>query len=201
MPPAELARLLDRSRSGDLDAFTALVVYFQGPLSRYLLHLVGDRELAADLTQDTFVELFESLGRVEVRAVQAWLYQAATHNALSALRRQRRFRWLPLDWLRSRIAAGPALDMVAVERQAVRTALAALPPAQATCLLLHEVAGLPCAAIAAQQGITLAAAKHRLARGRRAFIVAYEEQSLGGRQPLADGDPCPPVGEDTSYVP
>jgi RNA polymerase sigma-70 factor (ECF subfamily) len=191
MTAEEQARLLERSRGGDVAAFTALVEHFQGPLSRYLLHLVGDRDLAADLTQDTLIELYESLGRVEVRAVQAWLYRAATNNALSALRRRRRFRWLPFDWLRDQAAAA-APEGETVERQAVRAALLTLPSDQATCLLLHESAGLSCAEIATQQAISLDAAKQRLARGRRAFIAAYTAQS-----PQV-GRPAPAIGEEGS---
>lgn len=175
MQPEDLAALLARSRTGDIEAFSQIVGHFQGPLSRYLRHIVGDPELAADLTQDTMLELFESLGRVEVRQVRGWLYRAATHNALSALRRQRRFRWLPFDGLREQATTDPPVEVAVIERQQVRAALRRLPEAQAVCLLLHESGGLRCAEIAEQQGISLDAAKQRLARARRAFIAAYEE--------------------------
>jgi RNA polymerase sigma-70 factor (ECF subfamily) len=181
MEQEDLAALLARSRAGDIEAFSRIVGHFQGPLSRYLRHIVGDPELAADLTQDTMLELFESLGRVEVRQVRGWLYRAATHNALSALRRRRRFQWLPFDGLHEHATSDPPLEASVIERQQVRAALRSLPEAQATCLLLHEAGGLRCAEIAEQQGISLAAAKQRLARARRAFIAAYEE--AGGATP------------------
>ena len=186
----ELTVLMARSRGGDLDAFSQIVAHFQVPLSRYLWRIVDDAELAADLTQDTMLELFESLGRVEVRQVRAWLYQAATNNALSALRRRRRFAWLPLDWLRGRESQGAALETTVVERQMVRQALAKLPEAQAICLLLHDAGGLKCAEIAAHQGISLDAAKQRLARARRAFIAAYQDhQQARGLRPAPDLEP------------
>ena len=175
MEQEDLAALLARSRAGDIEAFTQIVSHFQGPISRYLRHIVGDPELAADLTQDTMLELFESLGRVEVRQVRGWLYRAATHNALSALRRQRRFQWLPFDGLREHATADPPVEVTVIERQQVRAALRRLPEAQAACLLLHEAGGFKCAEIAEQQGISLDATKQRLARARRAFIAAYEE--------------------------
>ncbi len=186
MQQEDLAALLVRSRAGDIEAFSQIVGTFQGPLSRYLRHIVGDPELAADLTQDTMLELFESLGRVEVRQVRAWLYRAATHNALSALRRQRRFQWLPFDLLREQATADPSVETTVIERQQVRAALRRLPEAQATCLLLHDAGGLKCAEIAEQQGISLDAAKQRLARARRAFIAAYED---AGRIAPAPGEP------------
>lgn len=185
MQQEDLAALLVRSRAGDIEAFSQIVGTFQGPLSRYLRHIVGDPELAADLTQDTMLELFESLKRVEVRQVRAWLYRAATHNALSALRRQRRFQWLPFDLLREQATTDPPVETAVIERQQVRAALRHLPEAQVTCLLLHDAAGLKCAEIAEQQGISLDAAKQRLARARRAFIAAYEE---AGRVTPAPGE-------------
>jgi RNA polymerase sigma-70 factor (ECF subfamily) len=182
MQDDSLAILLARSLSGDPEAFCSIVVRLQGPLSRYIVHIVGDAELAADLTQDTFLELYESLGRVDVRQLQSWLYRAATNNALSALRRRRRFEWLPLDWLRNHAAPSTPLDVAAGERLAVRAALGTLPREQAACLLLHDAAGLTCLEIAEQQGISLAAAKQRLARGRRAFLAAYTRTEPGGAQ-------------------
>jgi RNA polymerase sigma-70 factor (ECF subfamily) len=177
MQGEELQALLLRSQAGDLEAFSRIVEYFQKPLSRYLLHIVGDTALAEDLTQDTFIELFESLERVEagqIRQVQAWLYRAATNNALSALRRRRRFSWLPLSWFHGRAADGASVESQVVERDLVRRALTTLPVHHATCLLLHDGAGLTCSEVAELQGIRLEAAKQRLARARRGFIAAYK---------------------------
>ncbi len=186
MQPEELRALMAQSRAGDLEAFTTIVAYFQGPLSRYLLHVVGDTSLAEDLTQDTFIELFESLPRAsdraeagQLRSVQAWLYRAATNNALSAMRRRRRFTWLPLTWLRDRETGGSSTEASAIERELVREAIANLPGEQAACLLMHDSAGFRCAEIAEQQGITLDAAKQRLSRARRAFIKAYKGAGCG----------------------
>lgn len=174
----ELQTLMACSRSGDLEAFSRIVFHFQGPLSRYLLHVVGEQSLAEDLTQDSFLELFESLQRpdLEVRQVQAWLYRAATNNALSAIRRRNRFAWIPLTWLRGSAAHATHSEESAIERQMVREALATLPHAHASCLLMHDSAGMKCAEIAEQQGLTLGGAKQRLARARRAFIKAYKDR-------------------------
>lgn len=179
MSNEELQTLMACSRGGDLEAFSRIVFHFQGPLSRYLLHVVGEQSLAEDLTQDTFLELFESLQRpdLEIRQVQAWLYRAATNNALSAIRRRKRFTWLPFSWLRGSTAHAThptQSEAAAIERQMVRDALASLPYAHAACLLMHDSAGMKCREIAEQQGLSLDATKQRLARARRAFIKAYK---------------------------
>lgn len=191
MQGEELRALLLRSHAGDLEAFSRIVEYFQKPLSRYLLHIVGDTALAEDLTQDTFIELFESLERVEagqIRQMQAWLYRVATNNALSALRRSRRFTWLPLSWFHGRPSDAVSIESHIIERDLVRTALATLSAHHASCLLLHDAAGFRCSEIAEQQGITLEAAKQRLARARRAFIAAYKGSLHEGEDPVDTSD-------------
>lgn len=184
MQNEHLQILMVRSRAGDLEAFSQIVLHFQGPLSRYLLHIVGDTSLAEDLTQDTFLELFETLrpGQIEVHQVSAWLYRAATNNALSVLRRHRRFAWLSLDGEheiagRDSQLSHPDAAPAIIERQTVWEALAKLQHHQAAILLMHDSAGLKCAEIAEQQGITLDAAKQRLARARRAFIEEYRRNN------------------------
>ncbi len=189
----QVQALMSRGRAGDVEAFGQIVLHFQGPLSRYLLHVVGDTSLAEDLTQDTFIELFESLrpGAVEVRQVEAWLYRVATNNALSVLRRRGRFAWLSLDRVQQWLGLEATLPHVdsapaIIERQMVREALAKLPRQHAACLLMHDSAGLRCAEIAEQQGISLDAAKQRLARARRAFIKAYGRSNIHAERDLED---------------
>jgi RNA polymerase sigma-70 factor (ECF subfamily) len=196
----ELQVLMVESRGGDLEAFSRIVLYFQAPLSRYLAHIVGEHSLAEDLTQDTFLELFESLQRtdLEVRHVRAWLYKAATNNALSVIRRRRRFAWGPLSWLlesTAHDARETQNDETAIERQMVRETLAKLPPAHAACLLMHDSAGFKCAEIAEQQGISLNAAKQRLARARRAFIKAYKDRGSSGQPETSEH-----VEKDNAHV-
>jgi RNA polymerase sigma-70 factor, ECF subfamily len=213
MHTRELQVLLSCSQNGDLEAFSRIVSYFQVPISRYLLHIVGDFALAEDLTQDTFLELYTSLSQVHVREepghhhscagagggndgdgggvgagpvreLRGWLYRAATNNALSALRRRRRFSWLPISRLYGHEANTGRTEEEVVERDLVRAALTSLSHEQAECLLMHDSAGMKCAEIAEQQGISLDAAKQRLARARRGFIKAYK----GSLQPDDDKD-------------
>src|SRR5580704_10535491 len=76
----------------------ALVLEYQVKLARYLRRMVGDSEVALDLTQDVFLSAFRMLQADPARELTAgWLYRAATNSAISFLRRKKILRMLPLD--------------------------------------------------------------------------------------------------------
>ena len=63
----------------------------------YLLRMLRDPELAADLTQDAFVKAYRAYDTLEESEnARAWLYQIAHRVALDDLRRRRIIRFLPL---------------------------------------------------------------------------------------------------------
>jgi RNA polymerase sigma-70 factor, ECF subfamily len=61
----------------------ALVSEYQTKLARYLRRMVGDSELALDLTQEVFLAAFRTLQRDPERPLTAgWLYKTATNGAI-----------------------------------------------------------------------------------------------------------------------
>jgi len=63
-----------------------------GEIFGYLNRMVANRELAQDLTQETFLQAHRARGRLpEVLGQRAWLYKIATNLALNALKRRNRF--------------------------------------------------------------------------------------------------------------
>lgn len=82
----------------------------------------GDRETAADLTQETFLRAYRSLATVRAAAAfRPWFFRIATNLARDHLRRQRRIRWIPLETNRTESAAPPfsSLEEADVVRGAV----------------------------------------------------------------------------------
>lgn len=80
--------------------FEAIFLRFQGPVTRFIIHSVGNREQAFDLAQDVFVKVYKALlgGTViPQRALAVWLYRIATNTITDTLRRQRLVAWLPLS--------------------------------------------------------------------------------------------------------
>src|SRR5919199_6162972 len=118
--------LVEQAQAGDREAFAALVQRHQQRLGGYLYHLLGDRDLALDLTQDTFVRAYTALGATRPGlALRPWLFRIATNLAYDALRRRRRIGWVTLSVAEDRAREeGAPLE----EREVVRLALHRLRP-------------------------------------------------------------------------
>src|SRR5947209_20540240 len=83
--------LLDRLRAGERDVFGHLVRRYERDLYGYLRRYLGDDELAADVFQNTFVQVFVKVGQYQPgRPVRPWIYAIATNQAIDALRRRNR---------------------------------------------------------------------------------------------------------------
>ncbi len=80
--------------------FEAIFLRFQGPITHFIAHTVGNREQASDLAQDVFVKVYKSLLSGTVipsRALVTWLYRIAANTVTDTLRRQHLIAWLPLS--------------------------------------------------------------------------------------------------------
>ncbi|TMG49683.1 MAG: RNA polymerase sigma factor [Chloroflexi bacterium] len=145
-------------------------------LAGYLLRLTGDREVASDLMQETFVVgMRDESALREPASARAWLYTIASRLGTKWLRRRRIIAFLPfLDTDRD------PQDALDVEAIAVREALRAISPDQAVALVLHYAQGFTRGEIAELTGRSDEAIKSRIARGRRAFLAAYGRRGGGG---------------------
>src|SRR4051812_47540738 len=83
------ARLVERARSGDDQAFAALVVRYERKLIRVLARLVRDEELARDLAQETFWKVYNRLDHFDTaRRFGPWLFRIGVNLGLDQLRRR-----------------------------------------------------------------------------------------------------------------
>ena len=161
--------------------FEALFQTYFRPLSSFLYRMVGDYQLAQDLTQDCFVKLHLAMKAGQPLAnVRAWLYRVATNAALDERRRRKRIAWLPLlsGGERPEPEYQDPEDQV-VLRDHLQQALAGISPNLSVCLLLHLHHGFSHDEIAAILGISSGAARTRLQRARDAFKTRW--QAMEGR--------------------
>src|SRR5262245_7206034 len=97
-------RTVKAAAAGDTAAFVEIMTATQADVWRFLRHLTGDPEVAADLTQDTYVRVHQRIGtyRFEAR-FSSWLLRIARNLAWDEMRaRERRER------LRDRLRPDPA---------------------------------------------------------------------------------------------
>lgn len=87
--PQLLTTLVKRCQEGDAEAFDAIFNIYRGPLYSYLARTTGDRHLAEDLMQDTFVRMVEHLDRYEESGkFTAWLFRIAANRVRDWARRR-----------------------------------------------------------------------------------------------------------------
>jgi RNA polymerase sigma-70 factor, ECF subfamily len=168
------AWLAERAQHGDRAAFAALVERYQQPLGSYLWRLTRDRELALDLTQDTFLRAYQSIGETTPDLLaRPWLFRIATNLAYDEFRRRRRFGRLPIGTLAR--PAGPDESVPVEERDLVHRALSRLRPSEQAVLLLCAVEQLSYREVAAILGCSSEAVRKQFTRAKERFRVVYVE--------------------------
>jgi RNA polymerase sigma-70 factor, ECF subfamily len=160
----------------DQETAAELFEQYHGPIFAYIYRLVNQCDLAQDLAQETFLQVVRHRQRLpEVSNRRAWLYRIATNLAFNALKRGRRFQWLPWQAVDGAGSAGSPDPADALhDRDAVTTALNALPTHYRAPLLLYSRYELSINEIAQALQISPAAVKTRLHRAREMFRQAYE---------------------------
>lgn len=163
----------------EADLAHALFERYHAEVYAYLRRMVGDGALAEDLAQETFLRAFAARASLpRVQNPRAWLCRVATNLALNALKRRRRFAWLP--WQAAAERCSPRQDPAEAlsEHSAVEAALATLPPLLRAPLLLYACEGMSVAEVAEALGLSEGAVKMRLQRARRLFRHAYEREDV-----------------------
>jgi RNA polymerase sigma factor (sigma-70 family) len=141
-------------------------------LHRLALRLLGDREEARDLVQETFLRAAGAPARVpdEEPAAEAWLVRVAV-NLCRDRHRRRKVRRAHAAPMPREVAAGD--DQAArLARWVVRAALLALPPRRRAVVVLHEIEGRSAAEIAALLGTRPVTVRWHLMRARRELAKA-----------------------------
>src|SRR5947207_9452872 len=91
-------QVVESLRAGDAEAFRTLIERLQQPITGYLHRLVSDREVALDLAQDTFLQVYKEIGKTsQDLSLDAWIYRIATNFGLRYLHRTRLRQFVGLD--------------------------------------------------------------------------------------------------------
>lgn len=137
----ELDGLLLRVGQGDRDAFARLYALTRGAVYALALSLLRDCQEAQDVSQDTFVKVWESApGYQSQGSPMAWLLTIARNLARSRLRQGGRQVKLDEEEWNALPASLPAVT--SEDRVALQEALAGLGAEERQIVLLHAVSGL-----------------------------------------------------------
>jgi len=176
-------RVVQSLKAGDAQAFRVLIERLQQPITGYLHRLVGNREVALDLVQDTFLQVYKEIGKTSSDlSLDAWIYRIATNYGLRYLHRRHLRQFVGLegpedateDFNRYLMVAGP--EDQSETRVLVHQALAQLKPKDAACLQLHFSSGFTYEEIGQVLAISPEAVRKRVARSVEKFRVLYGNQ-------------------------
>jgi len=171
--------LVVRARSGNLEAFEEIYRACQAGIYTFILSQVREPELAADLTQQTFVRAWESFARLrQAGAFRGWLHRIAANLVRDEVKSGR----VRLEVRQSQLADGELPEPAAARsdgpehaalqselRRHVWRALDSLPADQRAVVVMHHLEGMPVTEIAAAMRVKPGTVMSRLSRAREAL--------------------------------
>jgi RNA polymerase sigma-70 factor (ECF subfamily) len=167
-------------------AFNHLFEDFADPIFNYVLRMVGDRDRAADIAQDTFIKAFRKLDSLtDDASVRSWIYRIATNTAIDEMRR-RRFVVRPSTDEDDRPAFEVADHRPDPEAQVmnstlderIQRALLRLRPNHRQCLVLSDLEDMSAQQIGEVMDMSYGAVRTLLCRARGEMRKALAAEGL-----------------------
>lgn len=161
-------------------AFAVLVRRYQSHVEKILYHLASDWHDRADLAQEVWIRVYRNIQKLhEPAKFRGWLSRITTNLFYDELRKRKRVaRSISLDapiktgegemdWEVASDAPSPEDNLATREfYEHLQDAIADLPEAFRTTIVLREIEGLPYEDIAEMTGVSLGTVKSRIARAR-----------------------------------
>ena len=172
------ASLVRAVLDGNVSAFTTLVDRHSRVCLRYAHRMLGNREDAEDVTQETFVRAYGALARYdEGTAFQTWLMTILINRCRTTLqsRRRRDARVVADDGLVALASVEPEMEARST-RNAIDRAVARLENAQREAFLLKHVEQLSYDEMSAMTGVGVSALKMRVQRACEHLQAWLEEE-------------------------
>jgi RNA polymerase sigma-70 factor, ECF subfamily len=186
-------RLTLEACQGSMEAFEALVIYYEPRIRRVIYAMTHDVHLTQDLCQETFLAAYRALPRMKGEELRfaPWLYRIALNQVRSEWRRRKHVMILPFSQPmggdevfdepnEEYLVSEERFEERVVESDMVQRVLAQLPSASAMCLLL-DAEGFTYKEIADTLQESLSAVRSRLSRARQAFQRLYRNLDQEGK--------------------
>jgi RNA polymerase sigma-70 factor (ECF subfamily) len=172
----EEQRLIEASRLGDLEAFNQLVRIYEVRIYNLCYRMLGDRDAAADVAQETFITAFAKIGHFRGNFFRAWICRIATNGCYDLLRARKRRPTLSLSAHQDPDEQpfdlpdrGESPDEFAQRRElaaAIQESIEQLPSDQRIVVILSDIQGFTYEEIATVTATNLGTVKSRLSRAR-----------------------------------
>lgn len=185
--------LVREAQGGDRAAMQAIYEIFAPRIYNFLVRMLGSREEAEDLTQQTFLIAIGRLpGLRDANQIESWIYRIARNEAYQRFRRKKALR---LDeeyagnqetsgMIERRLHANPEELLLTGElRQVLQKVLLGLPPRPREVFILAIIQGMSYKDVSAVTGRSLLAVKTDIYRARLSARHALRKY-LGAGKPI-----------------
>lgn len=175
------AQLVKKAQNNDTKAFEELIKRYEKKIYNLAYRIMGNREDAKDMLQDTFLQVFRKLsGFKGDSAFSTWLYRIAVNTCLMKKRKEKNMKTVSMDtpiltmnhdeikrelsddWSKSPLASIENEEI----RETIQKAVKSLPEDYRAVFVLRGVKGMSNQKIAKILDISLPAVKSRLHRAR-----------------------------------
>lgn len=135
------------------------------PVRNFVYFRCGDVELAEDITQDTFLKLWEMRGRIDKSTIKAYLYKIAQNNTINHLKRQQlHFKFMrKVELTKETDTPEKMVEMEQYEAK-LQHALAQLPDGGREVFLMNRLEDLTYVEIAERLGLSVKAIEKRMSK-------------------------------------
>src|SRR5579871_4891734 len=187
------AQLIELSRAGDMAAFEQIYRRYERSIFRHSIYLLGSREDADDVKQETFLRAHRTLGSFRHDCdLQTWLYKICSNLCYDLLRRKQRRPQISLDTesIAGRLADDEERNNPALLAERAQTLdallkiLQGMPISQRHVITLYLLEGFDYGRIAEILGCARGSAKMRVLRSMeqyRARVASFLQESEGGK--------------------
>ena len=181
---------LRRAISGDERALRRLWSQHAPHIDAVVGRLCGDPELAADVSQEVWMQIFRALPSYRGDSqFGTWAHRIAVNRTLNALRKIRRIAKLEVDIEDDSALVEPDTDRTFIA-ESIEQAMTRLSPGARAVFVLHDIEGYTHGEIGAELGITSGGSKSQLfkARAKLRKLLAHlvdESTSVAGKAHVA----------------
>lgn len=170
----ELALIRD-AQKGNVESFNSLILHYQVGVYNFAYRLMGDKESAADATQDAFISAYGHLSQFRGGSFKSWLMRIVANTCYDELRRRKRRPAVslddPEDDAAERLVSPAESPEALMQRNAlnrvIQDCLDDLPNEQRTVTVLCDIQGYDYQEISQIASVSLGTVKSRISRARQ----------------------------------
>ncbi|MCX7745807.1 MAG: RNA polymerase sigma factor [Clostridia bacterium] len=174
--------LVKRAQNGSQDAFRQIVEKYKSFIFAICMNIARDPQEAENLSQETFIQIYRSLGKYESRGFKTWIGRIATNKAIDWKRKHKQETLNKVIYLDD----ADVLNMheedrlyehlaKKEDREKLFKMFEALPEMYSTVLKKYYMQSKSYQEISIEEGISLKTVESRLYRAKKAIRKKWEE--------------------------